>query len=83
MKTLFTILGENSPTYLDRMNKAEQLGIITTADTIMEIREIRNKIAHKYLPNQLQIIFDAVLSYTDIVIENIQLTQNYIQQRFQ
>ena len=49
IKTLLFFLREDAPTFLDRMNLCEKLGIIPNAEELIAIRDLRNIIAHEYL----------------------------------
>ena len=42
LKTLIFVLREDAPTFLDRMNLCEKLGIIPSAEEIIAIRDLRN-----------------------------------------
>jgi len=55
---------ENSGSLLDRINKAEKKGFIDSAEQFIEIRQLRNSIAHEYDPNSLLQIFKNCLDYT-------------------
>jgi len=48
-KSLFAILQENVKTIIDSANILEKLGIVENADEILNIRELRNQIAHEYV----------------------------------
>jgi len=53
LKTIVFLLREDAPTFLDRVNLCEKLGIIPSADEIIAIRDLRNTIAHEYLHENL------------------------------
>jgi uncharacterized protein with HEPN domain len=74
-KTLFAILQENVKTIIDAANLAEKLEIVENADDILNIRELRNQIAHEYINADLTTLFMDVLRYVPeikIVIENFE-----------
>jgi hypothetical protein len=53
LKSLLILLREDAPTFLDRMNLCEKLGIIPSANDLIEIRDLRNLIAHETLTENL------------------------------
>lgn len=65
-------------TIIDRINKAEKRGIIESAETLKEIRQIRNDIAHEYADEKFQTICKKVIQYTPILNQTVESLQNYI-----
>jgi len=53
--------GENSDTLRDLLNRMEKLGFITSTDLWMEMREVRNRIVHDYLPEQIKALYDSIM----------------------
>ena len=62
-KTLFILLQENIRTIIDAANFLEKLEIIKNADDLLNIREIRNQIAHEYIESDIKALFLEVLNY--------------------
>lgn len=62
-KTLFILLQENIKTFIDAANFLEKLEIIENADDLLNIREIRNQIAHEYIESDIKALFLDVLHY--------------------
>ncbi len=70
---------EEGGTLLDALNRAEKRGIIDSVESVRELRELRNTIAHEYAVSnltqlfqdvlesapQLQCILNSALTYTD------------------
>lgn len=50
-----------SQTFRDGLNKMEKLGLITDATLWLQMRDVRNKIVHDYLPGQTQKMFDDIM----------------------
>ena len=50
----FAYFGIKSGTLRDTLNKAEKNEIITNTDIWIEMRNIRNKIVHDYLPDEIE-----------------------------
>jgi len=63
LKTLFILLQENIKTIIDAANFLEKLEIIDNADDLLNIREIRNQIAHEYVESNIRNLFLDVLRY--------------------
>jgi hypothetical protein len=53
----------------DWVNYAEKNGVINSTSFWMEIRELRNKIAHEYAANDLSDIFEKVIANTPDVLK--------------
>lgn len=52
----------------DWVNYAEKKGTIVSADQWMQIRELRNKIAHEYANKELWSLFQQVLNNTPFIL---------------
>jgi len=62
-KTLFILLQENIKTIIDAANLLEKLEIVDKADNLLNIRELRNQIAHEYVESEVKGLFFDVLRY--------------------
>ena len=81
IKTLLFLLREDAPTFLDRMNLCEKLGIIPSAEELIAIRDLRNIIAHEYLSENLVEIYQEIIQLSDNLIKSIALTEKFISER--
>jgi len=81
IKTLLFLLREDAPTFLDRMNLCEKLGIIPSAEELIAIRDLRNIIAHEYLSENLVEIYREIIQLSDNLIKSIALTEKFISER--
>jgi uncharacterized protein with HEPN domain len=63
LKTLFILLQENIKTIIDAANFLEKLEVLEKADDLLNIREIRNQIAHEYVDSDIKALFFDVLHY--------------------
>ena len=59
---------EQPGTIRDRINRAKKKGIIDHADQLVDIRNLRNDIAHEYLPDVMRDIWKTVLVYTPVLM---------------
>jgi uncharacterized protein with HEPN domain len=56
----------------DRIQRAEKRGFINDAQSFVDIRLLRNEIAHEYLPTELQRIFRDVIQATPMVLDCVE-----------
>lgn len=59
------------------MNRAEKRGLIETTNDFLEVRELRNEIAHEYSQDNLRPLFDSVLERTPVLLETIRRSRAY------
>ena len=64
-------------TIRDRINRAEKKDLIASSDIFVEIRVVRNDIAHEYLPEAIQEIFVKVLQLTPSLLDGVARTMKY------
>jgi hypothetical protein len=81
IKTLLFLLREDAPTFLDRMNLCEKLGIIPRAEELIAIRDLRNIIAHEYLSENLLEIYREIIQLSDNLMKSITLTDKFLSER--
>lgn len=53
---------EQSDTIRDMLNKMEKLGIISSTEIWLEMRDLRNRIVHDYLPSELKKLYDLIMN---------------------
>ncbi len=68
---------ETHGTIRDRINRAEKKELIASSDVFVEIRMVRNDIAHEYLPEAIRDIFGKVLSLTPQLLDGVERTITY------
>ena len=73
---------EDTGTVRDRINRAEKKGVILSADNFVEIRILRNEIAHEYRSETVHAIFEKVLAYAPALLESVGTITNYAQKYF-
>lgn len=59
----------------DVLDKAEKIEIISSADTWMMIRELRNKVAHEYTKEDLLKTLQDIIKFTPFVLEELKELQ--------
>lgn len=65
LTTIFLLLQETPKTFIDKCNLAEKLDIIDRASDLMNIRELRNEIAHEYRKTDIIELFTSIFEHTD------------------
>lgn len=75
---LIETLDLDSPgTVRDRIHRAEKKGLIASADIFVEIRDLRNHIAHAYHVAELENIYRHVKKWTPALLESVERTNDY------
>ena len=77
LRTIFFILRENTITFIDKVNLAEKLCLITSADDLIEIRDLRNLIAHEYIPENIIGLFQDIFNLSESLLKSIEMTKTY------
>lgn len=52
---------EYSETLRDLLNRMEKLGFISSVTIWMKMRDVRNRIVHDYLPDEIQEMYDSII----------------------
>ena len=73
---------EERGTIIDRINRGEKRGILSSALVFREIREVRNQIAHEYAEQDLTEIFEKVLRLSPMLIQSLESVKKYSQRFF-
>jgi len=81
-KSLFILLQENIRTIIDAANLLETLEIVDNGDDLLNIREIRNQIAHEYVETDLRALFFDVLRYVPELLKVISNFRTYYHHTF-
>ncbi len=76
-RTIDMVELEDAGTVRDRINRAAKKKMVADADVFIEIRLLRNEIAHEYQSETILVIFEKVLQMTPALLEGVDLTLNY------
>ena len=68
---------EKPGSVIDRINRAEKRGLISSAEIFKEIRYLRNDISHEYIPTVIEGIFEKVLELTPYLIDSVNRVIKY------
>lgn len=80
MKGVILILREEANTFIDRANLFEKLEV-SSAEDLKLIRDLRNEISHEYKIDDITEIFEAVIEYSDKLIEVIKRTKTFAEKK--
>jgi len=81
LKTLVFLLREDAPTFVDRMNLCEKLGAIPSAKSLVEIRDLRNTIAHEYAVDDLLELYADALKLCPQLLEAAKSAEFFVERR--
>ncbi len=81
LRTVWSLLHEPTVPFIDLVNRFEKEGLIPSADQLIEIRDLRNQIAHEYLPEVLKAMVPEMFTRTTDLISAIEITANFLYQR--
>lgn len=74
---LLSYLGERPTVVIDHLDKAERLGWITSTDTWLETRQLRNQMIHEYIENP-NILLNALNAGHEFVLELTDVTEKML-----
>ncbi|HAL57482.1 MAG TPA: hypothetical protein DCP63_13685 [Bacteroidetes bacterium] len=78
LKTLVALQRELAPTFIDRVNLCEKLGIVPSAADLRAVRDLRNSISHEYLDEDQEAFFRDVLGHVPKLLSSVQMTEDYV-----
>lgn len=81
IRTTWMLLHEPFVSFIDMMNLAEKIGMIESADQLIEIRDMRNQIAHEYIPEAIRDLVPEVISLQEKLISNIDKWSDFVFRR--
>jgi hypothetical protein len=78
LRTVWSLMHEPAVPFIDLANGCEKSAIISSADELIEIRDLRNRIAHEYIPEVLRDMLPEIFEETQILIVIISLTETFL-----
>ena len=78
-RSLDAVEFENQGTLIDTVNNAHKRGLFTDIETIREIKDLRNDIAHEYIDDNLQNFFNDIMRLTPLLITMAEVTLQYVE----
>ncbi len=77
-KYILFILKEDVSTFIDRANLLEKIGVIESAEEVIQIREYRNQLVHEYFPDQIIHLYPETLKFAELLVKIYHSTKNYL-----
>jgi len=77
LRSIDTVESEDIGTIIDIMNRAEKRGIVSSAEILHTIKDLRNNIAHEYKIEEITGFFADVKKYTPLLLEIIKKVNEY------
>ena len=81
LRSIWMLLREDTVPLIDLLNRAEKLMIIVSAEELLQMLDIRNQIAHEYLPEAVPELAKEVVVMTTLLQKNIGQTEHFLRQR--
>lgn len=77
LRTVSALELEDSGTVRDRIHRAEKWGLIKSAEDFIQIRMVRNEIAHEYQSETIFDIFERVLALAPALSDAVERIRRY------
>jgi uncharacterized protein YutE (UPF0331/DUF86 family) len=77
LRSIDTVESEDIGAIIDIMNRAEKRGIVSSAELLHTIKDLRNNIVHEYKITEITRFFADVQKYTPLLLEIIQKVNVY------
>jgi uncharacterized protein YutE (UPF0331/DUF86 family) len=77
LRSIDTVESEDIGTLIDIMNRAEKRGIVSSAELLHTIKDLRNNIVHEYKIAEITRFFADVQKYTPLLLEIIKKVNEY------
>ena len=81
LRSVWMLLHEAFEPYIDMMNKAEKMFLIFSSDQMIEVRDLRNQIAHEYIPEAIRDLVPEVIELTAHLAGNIETCRIFLKTR--
>jgi len=77
LRSIDTVESEDIGTIIDTMNRAEKRGIVSSAELLHTIKDLRNNIVHEYKISEITRFFADVKKYTPLLLDIIKNVNVY------
>jgi uncharacterized protein YutE (UPF0331/DUF86 family) len=77
LRSIDTIELEDIGTIIDIMNRAEKRGIVSSAELLRTIKDLRNNIVHEYKIAEITRFFSEIQKHTPVLLEIINNVNEY------
>ncbi len=82
IKTLFILMQEDIKTIIDGANFLEKLEIIGNSDDLLNIRAIRNQIAHDYIKDDLNGFYQEIIDFFPMLNKIADAVKTFYRSKF-
>lgn len=81
IRTIWMLLHEPFVPFIDSMNTAEKIKILSSADQMIGIRDLRNQIAHEYIPEVIRDLIPEVIELCSQLSKNMICCRDFLVKR--
>ncbi len=81
IRTCWMLMHEPFVPFIDLMNACEKMNIVVDANQMIAIRDLRNQIAHEYIPEAVFELIPEVIEFSQLLIDNINALKLFIKAR--
>jgi len=81
IKTSILALREEADAFVDRMNVGEKTGMLSSADLLIQIRDLRNSILHEYEEEDIKKIYIKTLEYAPLLLNEVYAMEHFLTER--
>jgi hypothetical protein len=78
VKGYFKLKGEDNLLFIDRINLLEKIGVIESADRLMELKSFRNQAVHEYSAVAFQELYEEALQLTPFFQKTVSDFMDYL-----
>ena len=81
IRTSWMLLHESFVPFIDMMHFGEKIGLLRSANEMIEIRDMRNQITHEYIPDALRDLVPEIIEMTYQLVETIKCCNHFLRKR--
>jgi hypothetical protein len=81
IRTTWLLLHESFVPFIDMMNICVKMEMLQSTEEMIGIRDMRNQIAHEYIPDAFREMVPEVIEMTHQLVENIKFCQIFLNRR--
>ncbi|MGE5479153.1 MAG: hypothetical protein ACM3U1_01845 [Chloroflexota bacterium] len=78
LRTFYMLIYERPSTTIDAANLLEKLKLVRDGDDFIIIRQLRNKISHEYVEDDLPELFESIIGYAPQIATIASKTRDYV-----
>lgn len=78
IRTSWILLHESFVPFIDMINICVKMKMLLSTDEMIGIRDMRNQIAHEYIPDALRELVPEIIEMTQQLVENINCCRKFL-----